>query len=510
MGPAAELADDLGPDAVAPLTALAALPEEAGRRVLLLLLALDAPTWDTWGLGQLGAPIYQQLLGPFGSELTVDHARRVGDLDRADRLLAQARKRWPGFLPFWDQAEELGLARLGRLDHPALVQLRRQRRAAGLPPLGGLAPDPAELALDLSVEAAERDRLPQALSRAREARDLDPDNPAVLEHLARLEPGPVEAAEAWVALLGLEPPADEDLARTARVALAELLAADPGVLDGPVLADLALRFPDSPLLAVATAERMAAGLDTSLPGTAGAVALQDLLELLDAFLDGHADTPLDALEPGAAARWFDLLERYDPARALAFAETQRALDPRRLEAWGLVARGLEATGHRRQALEAWRTLSGMARTAETSLEAAAWLAELGGTHEEVVELLNRARRAPGAEVLLARIEYVRGRSLANVGRDFLPGAVKVFEALRDRPGIPGLDRDGLRARLGITYLHRGALGDGALAEPLLREAAAADPDPLRQDLFTALANLAPRLDALRRKALPSPEAPEAQ
>ena len=490
------LAPELGPEAGQALATLAALPDAAGRRVLLLLLALDCPDWEAWGLARLSLPTNRLVLGPFATMLAIDHAVDGDDLKTARALLAQGRKRWPGFLPFWDQAEDLALARLGRSDHPELATLRRLRRQAGVAPRDGIEPTPAEMVMDLGLEAGAEGRTDEALTRARAAVDLAPDDLAPRYLLARTAQAssPAEAAEAWYGLLASDPPIDGDLAAEARTGLvAALDRLDATALPTAQLTSLVVRYPDSALLAVLMAERMAAELGGSAAGLPG------LLELMDGFLDSHEDVVLDELEQGAARRWFELLEAYDPERALAFALGQRDLAPRRLEGWTLVALGLEATGQRREALEAWRQLARMTTTPEVTIEAASWVAELGGSHEEVNELLLEAKRMAKAADLVAWVEFVRARSLANIGRDYLTPAIDIFEALQAAEVTPGLERSELVARLGITYLHRGNDDDGAKAEPLLREAAAATTDPLRRDLLTALANMAPRLDRLRKE-----------
>ncbi|MDF1799318.1 MAG: hypothetical protein P1V81_09100 [Planctomycetota bacterium] len=499
-GPAPESAADLGPDAAAPLSTLASLPPVAGRETLVLLLCLDAPDWDRWSLARIGAQAQRTLLGPFAVQLLVDHALESGNLNQATTLLELGRKRWKSFTPFWNQSEDLLLALHGREDHPAVVGLRRQRRAAGAPLRS--EPTPAELVLDLSFEAASRGQAQAALDRARQALELAPTSRSTLENLARCaeQQAPADAIAAWRVLLLLDdeagaPLLTSDEASGLIVQLTEALErAGSQALSHEQLLELAARFPDSPLLTVETARRLAEALAAERGG------LQRVFDLLDDFQDSHRTVCLEALEPGSVAAWFELLSTYDPTRALAFAEAQLDLGPTYLSTWMTQAHALFRAGQRAESLEAWLTLSRMTRDPDVALETAAVLAELGQSHELVTEMLIRARVRPGREPMTGRLEFLRARSLANIGAEYLTRAIEVFEALAAAPATPGLGRDELLDRLGITYLHRGAEGDGARARPYLSEAAERQGDSLRRDLFHALTNLCAELDKHRLAA----------
>lgn len=468
----------LGPDAAQRLPRIAGSSKAFARRVLTLLLAADAPVWNAWSANRAADRTFTELLGPFAAELQLELALGAGRADLTD--LGRARERFPTYVPFWDLYADMTLELVGREDHPDLLAVRRERRAAGVPPRGGQQPSAVELALDASWTATDEGRPAIALARAREAAQAAPEQPAVQLTLARAarDIAPAEAQTAYVAYLLAAP-----LARDERsVVLGELLGLGR-VLDDSQLEALLDAQPDAPELVLASA----------LKAMTQPAQLNAELARLERFARNHP--ALEDLSPGASRRWFDAFARYAPDRALALAEQQLEKNPRHLGPWIQRAEALDLLGERQAALELLRTVTRMAPDPRGAIAHADLLASLGGPHEEVTATLNLARRSPDLASFADQLEFIATKSLANIGGNFVGQAVERMQALVTKPELAGVERSAVRRRLGITLLHRAQPGDGARALPHLEASQANARDPLDRDLVLALTNLARRLDA---------------
>jgi len=468
----------LGPEAVQRLPRIAGASEPFARRVLALLLATEAPVWSAWSANRAADRTFTEQLGPFAAELQLELALASGRADLTD--LARARERFPTYIPFWDLYADMTLELVGREDHPALLAVRRERRAAGVPPRGGKQPSAVELALDASWAATDEGRPAIALARAREAAQAAPDLPAVQLTLARAarEAAPAEAQAAYVAYLLAAP-----LARDERSAVLGELLSLGRVLDDPQLEALLEAQPDAPELVLASA----------LKAMTQPAQLNAELARLERF--ARNQPALEDLSPGASQRWFDAFARYAPDRALELAELQLEKNPRHLGPWIQRAEALDLLGERQTALELLRTVTRMAPDPRGAIAHADLLASLGGPHEEVTATLNLARRSPDLASFADQLEFIATKSLANIGGNFISQSVERMQALVAKPELAGVDRAEVRRRLGITLLHRAQPGDGARALPHLEASQAGARDALDRDLLLALTNLARRLDA---------------
>lgn len=468
----------LGPDGTQHLPTIASAPAAVGRRILAILLASEAPVWKAWSAVSLTDKNLADLLGPFGVEIQLDLALEAGQLDMAD--LARARQRYAGHVPFWDLYEDLTLQAVGRNNHPDMLQVRRERRAAGVPPRGGKPASAVELALDASWVAALQGKTEVAFEKAQEAAQLDPKAPAVQLNLARsaapLKPAIAQAA--YLAYLLGTPLQGSELSD---------LFGELNTLGLPLtktqLDDLKSKYPDAPEPVLA---RVA--LNMGQPAEINAS-----LNTLEAFAKSHP--ALDDLSLGASQRWFDFIVRFSPERALAMAELQLAKNPRHIDPWVQKAAGIDLLGDRQAALELLRLTARMSPAPQVSLALAALLADLGGLHEEVAAALNTVRRSPESADLVDRLEFIATASLANIGADYANQAINRMDALLKKPALLGIDAPEIQRRLGITLLHRAKPGDGARALEHLLAAESTGKDALDRDLLHALTHLARNLDA---------------
>ncbi len=468
----------LGADGTKQLPAIASAPAAAGRRILAILLASEAPVWKSWSAVSLTDKNLAELLGPFGTEIQLDLALEAGQLDMAD--LARARVRYAGHVPFWDLFEDLTLQAVGRNNHPDMLQVRRERRAAGVPPRWGKPASAVELALDASWIAALQGKSEVALEKAQEAAQLDPMAPAVQLNLARAAAPlkPAIAQTAYLAYLLGTPLQGPELTQLFGELTALGLPLSKAQLD-----ELKAKYPDAPEPVLA---RVA--LNMGQPAEINAS-----LNTLEAFAKSHP--ALDDLSLGASQAWFDFIVRFSPERALEMAELQLDKNPRHIDPWVQRATGIDLLGDRQAALDLLRLTARMSPAPQVSIALAALLADLGGLHEEVAAALNTVRRSPDADQLVDRLEFIATASLANIGADYANQAIKRMEALLNKPELLGIEAPEIRRRLGITLLHRAKPGDGARALEHLLGAESTGKDALDRDLLHALTHLSRKLDA---------------
>lgn len=474
----------LGTEATALLPVIASTPEALAQRILALLLASDAPVWKAWSLNRVTDKTYAELLGPFGAELALNLSIESGAVELAD--LDRVRKRFPSFVPFWDMYEDFVLESVGRNDHPDLLNVRRERRNQGVPPRGGKAPTPVEVALDASWTAANQDRPAVALARAQEAAELAPGTPAVQLNLARtartLQPSLSQAAYLSYLL-------DHELDVKERSAIFAELVELGLPLSLEQLDALIRAYPDAPEPQLARAMQQ-----LTQPAEINATLAE-----LERFAKRQA--PLEELSPGSSRKWFNVIARYSPERALALVQGQLEKNPRFIDLWVQRAEGLDRMGERDAALELLRTAVRMSPDPRASIALAKLLAEIGGPHEEVTAALNTARRSPELPNFVDQLEFIATASLANIGAEFADDAIRRMEQLLAKPELKGVDRLTIQRRLGAALLHRAQAGDGQRALPHLEAALTEARDTLDRDLLLGLRNLATRLDGALAKQL---------
>lgn len=479
----------LGPAAQAPLDRVAQVKPETARSLLTILLALDAPVWKHWAMGRMASTGLSNQLGPFAAALSTPTLDEIGSVDAVRDHLQKASAKWPGFAPFWDANEDLLLAIYGRRDHPNLVRRRSVRRQKGAPPRGGKPASSAELALDASFKATSEGDHKEAFAQAKlTGSDASIRAEAMLNLAAcAAELQPKLAQKTYLDFLNdpdLSPTADADQAVNLLV-IGKLLNIQLAIKPG-VLAELAERFPHAPGLQLALAKLNIQERN-----------LNSALERLDRFVASH--DALEDIESGSSRAWFDLINKFDPNRALAFAEQQLELNPRQLASWIQRAEALNAVGRGSDALQLVRQLSRMSPSAEVARLRAGFVADAGGRHEEVLSALLLAGRGADAQDQAGLYDFINARSLANLQDDYLNQAIEKFDALLESPKTPGVPRRTITTRLAITLLQRGQAGDGKRALPLLVQAQDTARDALERDRLIALTNLARNLAGELRK-----------
>ena len=233
---------------------------------------------------------------------------------------------------------------VGRNNHPYMLQVRRERRAAGVPPRGGKPASAVELALDASWIAALQGKSEVALEKAQEAAQLDPMAPAVQLNLARAAAPlkPAIAQTAYLAYLLGTPLQGPELTQLFGELTALGLPLSKAQLD-----ELKAKYPDAPEPVLA---RVA--LNMGQPAEINAS-----LNTLEAFAKSHP--ALDDLSLGASQAWFDFIVRFSPERALEMAELQLDKNPRHIDPLVQRATGIDLLGDRQAALDLLRLTARM-------------------------------------------------------------------------------------------------------------------------------------------------------
>ena len=506
----------LGKDAKAPLQTIRELPASAGRELIAMLLAMDAPEWSAWADARLGKPVYRTLLGPYGFELTVRSAMSRGELELAKTLANQAIRRWPLFAPFWDQLEELALAEYGLKSAPEVAAVRRRRRLGGVPPHNGVPPTEVELLLDSATETAGRGDAAEALKIARSAQVAEPlslDARLAVARLAR-DVEPLAAINGYVGYLAaneLQPHFESERATEELISFLRLRGtAQPSANEYEarrnLLELLISSSPEDPLpvIELSRLDTLGAGI-LKLGADAQLIGVGIALDRMAKFQYVNRQRVFNDLRPGSAESWFEFLVTYDPEAAFAFANLQLQLAPRRLKSWALQAQGLEAVGRIDEAMVAWKRIVRMTADPEVALQTARLLGEVGGAHSEVAALLQIAERSPNRELFARRLEFYRARSLVTLAPDQVSQGVALLEKLaadKDK-STNDVSSEEINYTLGLSLLRRAQKGDGPRARKLFLALAEVETDPLRVQLLRSLGGLGFGLDrevAARQKS----------
>jgi tetratricopeptide (TPR) repeat protein len=513
------------------------------RPLFARLLALDSPDWRLWAIADMSR-IQQPEPGSLWARYEVGRGLELAgyqqEAERAWRVLLRS---WPTFAPAWDALERIKLERFKRFDHVEMVRLRGDRRQA-------VGRRPGEEAEELLTEAWAREsagNLSGALESVRRAVELDPKLAPAWFKLGQLSHRVPNWNEAIVAL--------RTAARTGEVAsaspiveefisvLQDARAALPSEVSAQLvrgdLAELAMRYPDDPAVALAQArseldqediapavrvaraferlERFREHLDQMARDAKVAASLEDeraalrgsfvaASELIDPErVEPRAPKPtvqlsLESLRPGSTLAWKDFYQELEPARAEAFVRAELEARPGSLELWRMLGESLAAQGRRGEAIELFSLVARMVPDGPTHRALVRLYAQAGQDSARVEQavaavLQLEGRKAPDVDLLY---DYALGQSSseAGMGRSLqvLAGLWLQRDAAIGR--VNGLDIGQL---YGTILVQRADPADRLLASNLLSETAAAiRNDGARKNLIEALAFLAAQIPARPR------------
>ena len=304
------------------------------RELLGLLLVLDEPAWQTWVMRRIARLDSGGDTSVWPLFLAVRSLLAMGRAGGGPRRLEFLVRRFPHFGPAWDLDEELSIAHHGGNRYDPEVNALRTEHSKNMEEEA----DPHLIAIAHAVELEQQGELPAALSTLEEAfeghAELEVGREVYARLLAAGGRGSEAAAQYWRAITTSEGKAAIELLHS----LLDVLRSARETGDPPLesrrglLAELEVRFPEQPLVALARAE-----LELERDPRKPDLALNRALEVLDEFRSATNHRSLDELDRGSTLPWFEFLDRATPDAAEALPA--RAQPPRLRRALAL-ARGL--------------------------------------------------------------------------------------------------------------------------------------------------------------------------
>jgi tetratricopeptide (TPR) repeat protein len=507
--------------------------ERDPRRLFAHLLAIDSPDWRLWAVAdysRLKPTVPGSLWATYEVGRGLAAARMPQDAEKTWRTVLRT---WPTFEPAWDGLEAVRLERLKRFDHVDMVRLRAERRRA-------IGPRPGEDAEVLLTEAWALElagNLGAALDNVRSAVTFDPQlAPAwfKLGQLAHRVPNWNESLDALRhAVRFAEVDTDSPIVEEFVSVLRDARAADPSNVSAELvrseLAELAVRFPEDPLVALAQARaeldqedispavRVARAYDRldrfglHLEDIAAASArTEKAARSSDAALPAvptRVETPvtavrptLDSLRAGSTGAWKDFYQALEPARAEAFVRAELDRRPGSLELWRMLGETLIAQDRRTEATQLFEMLARMVPDGQTHRALARLYADTGSEFAKVEASIAAAvklegRKSPDVDLLYSLGKGLSG-SLAGQSR-----GLQVLAGLwQQRDAAIGRIKDiDIGQLYGTTLVQRADPADRQLATSLLQEVSAAiTTDRARKNLVEALSLLAAQIPARTR------------
>jgi tetratricopeptide (TPR) repeat protein len=465
--------------------------ERDPRRLLSRLLALGHPSWTSWAIADLsrGTPPQPGTVWP--SYLATQGLAWLGDTRTAESRARAIVEGWPSFAGGWDLLESVLQRELRRPDHPRLLRLVEERRAA----LGEPSRPTADLAIAEARLAEQRGDLDAALAAAESAVQLDPESAPAQRRLAQVLRKRGEWAAALAAFhAGMERarggesdnvPVKEFLAlcEEARVASA-------GALDRAVKLEvdfLAARFPTDPLTTLAQAR---AALREAADDPRGARARVDsLLADLRRRAEG---TPLEHLRAGSAIEWAEFYAQLDPEGACELLEEELRFTPASVELWRALAQACERVGWLDRAAQAAETAVRMLPDAASARMLAVLSARRGDSLDTVQRHVDDARRVSGAAAEDRALTLAVARALMQGNSAKLAEAITLLERLwkeRSASARPA-ELGEIGTWLALALCRRYDIADRARAAAIIDEARRHVVDPTQRNVLVALSGVA--------------------
>ncbi|HTF87532.1 MAG TPA: hypothetical protein VK843_03925 [Planctomycetota bacterium] len=519
------------------------------RRLFAHLMAIDSPEWRLWAVvdfSKLKPTTPGSLWATFEAGRGLAAAKMPQDAERAWRILLRS---WPTFEPAWDALAEVRLERVKRFDHVDMVRLRADRRRA-------VGPRPGEEAEELLTEAWSQElagNLGAALDSVRASVVRDPDlAPAwfKLGQLSHRVPSWNESLDALRhAVRSADVVSDSPIVEEFIAVLRDARAADPAHVSATLvrseLADLSLRFPEDPAVALAQAraeldqeditpavrvaraydrlDRFAGHLDELAASRAALKAARALDEKpsgddaarIDpgAARDDDSDPAaartsaarlerpsLDSLRAGATGAWKDFYQSLEPARAEALVRDELGRRPGSLELWRMLGETLVAQDRRGEAIQLYELVTRMVPDGKTQRALAKLYADAGADPARVDSAIAavvklEARKSPDLDLM-----YTLAKSLTGSQAGQSRGLLILASLWQQRQSAIGRIRDiDIGQLYATTLVQRADPADRQLATSLLQEVSAAiTNDRARKNLVDALALLAAQIPARTR------------
>ena len=323
------LALDLSRELATPPSDAVGPEREAFLRFLLVNLAvLEEPSLTPWSISRLRALPPGLSADPRAGLLRVLALRNLGAFARAEALSVRLCE--SNDLRAWILREELAAQRLGD-DQERLHRLRGMRIEA----IGEVGLPLDDLALYSAAQLRYENKLPEASQVLDAALARFPSSPRLLAERAQLateRDGPLAGLDDYHALFDVLTP-QEAAAYAPRVL--DLLQAAHAAGD---LSDTALVAYVESLTVLLPEEPASVGLLARLLARdSGAGGVARAWGLLEEFLEQSTGTVED-MQPGESTRWLELFQRFDPERAIAFAEHELMGTPESRRSGGTTSR----------------------------------------------------------------------------------------------------------------------------------------------------------------------------
>ena len=375
------------------------------RELLALLLVIDEPAWQTWVMRRITRMDPEHDSSVWLAFLAVRSLVTIGQNEEALQRLQSITQRYPQFGPGWELYEELLTAHHGGDRYDPEVNALRTQRSLNMEE----QVDPLLESVARAVEMERQGEPEAALTTLEVAFEGRTDVEVGREVLARLLAVAGRTGEAAAQYLRAIRAADGKTAIDLLHTLLGMLHAartsgDPSLESRKgLLAELAVRFPDQPLVAVAQAE-LEIERDPRKPGS----ALPRALQILDDFRLATNGRPLDELDAGSTLPWFEFLDRTAPLAAEDLLHSELQAAPGSVDLWLALASFLEEHDRSSDALTLYIDLSEMSEAPRAHLGAARLM---GHSQEGVRDAESHLQKAElGADAqTLAQVGYYRAR-----------------------------------------------------------------------------------------------------
>ena len=465
--------------------------ERDPRRLLSRLLAIGHSEWTAWAIADL-----TRVAPPIAGSVWPNYVAIHGLAWLGDTRAAEARARtlvdaWPSFAGGWDLLETVLQQELRRPDHPRLLRVVEDRRAA----LGETDRPTVELLVAEARLAEQRGELDAALVAAQGAVALDARSGPAQRRLAQV----LRKRGDWAAALaafhaGMELAAGGE---SDSVPVKEFLAlceearvASAGALDRAVKLEIEFlvgRFPTDPLPALAQAR---AALREAADDPRSARSRVD--SLLADLRRRSEKAPLEHLRAGSAIEWAELIATFEPESASELLQAELAHTPASVELWRAFSIASERAGRLDTALEAAQTAVRMLPDAASARRLAELSARRGDPLDVVQRHIDDARRVAGAAAEDRSLSLARARALMRGNSARLSEAIDLLARLWQERSATA--RPSELGEIGTLYAlalcRRYDMADRSKAAAVIDESRRFVLDPTQRNVLVALSGVA--------------------